>query len=155
MNKLARPPKLRRVENKPVVTCFKPMGVPNSELLEIVLAIEELEAIRLKDLENLEQAECAVKMQVSRPTFVRILNSARQKIAEALLLGKRIRIEGGTYHLATKQVNCKDCNSSFKIPVHIWEEQAVVCPDCGAAGSFTEGVNLKCKRHRKRKGQGC
>ena len=66
-------------------------------LEEVILTVEELEAVRLKDLEGLEQEECADMMKVSRPTFFRIITSARQKIADALVNGKAIRVEGGNY----------------------------------------------------------
>ncbi|AST56635.1 DNA-binding protein [Thermoanaerobacterium thermosaccharolyticum] len=66
-------------------------------LNEVVLTVEEFEAIRLKDLEGLEQEECAEKMKVSRPTFFRIIISAREKVADALVNGKAIKVEGGNY----------------------------------------------------------
>ena len=96
---MPRPPKCRRVEFLPGVTFFKPAGVPMRLLEEIVLSVEEAEAIRLKDLEGLEQKEGAERMNVSRPTFQRVLVSARQKLADALLNGKVIRIEGGNFGL--------------------------------------------------------
>lgn len=66
----------------------------------VSLSLEEIEAVRLKDLEGLEQEECAVQMAISRPTFQRVLASARRRIACALLMGKAIRIEGGNFRLA-------------------------------------------------------
>jgi uncharacterized protein len=83
----------------PSITYFKPAGIPLRELEEIRLSVEELEAIRLKDLEDLEQEQCAEKMNISRPSFVRIIDSARQKVAEALIQGKAIRIEGGNFKM--------------------------------------------------------
>ncbi|MFC1963996.1 DUF134 domain-containing protein [Chloroflexota bacterium] len=97
---MPRPLKCRRVEFMPGVTYFKPAGIPMRVLEEIILSLEEAEAIRLKDLEGLEQADGAESMNVSRPTFQRVLVSARQKIADALLNGKAIRIEGGNYEMA-------------------------------------------------------
>ena len=75
-------------------------------LNEVKLLVEEAEAVRLKDLEGLEQEECAQKMNISRSTFSRILDSARQKIADALLNGKAIRIEGGNFELAVRRFHC-------------------------------------------------
>ena len=92
---MAREPKCRRVEFTPKVTLFKPDGIPYSGLEEVVVKLEELEAIRLKDLQGLEQEECAEHMGVSRPTFQRILIEGRGKIAAALTVGQAIRIEGG------------------------------------------------------------
>ena len=77
---MARPPKTRRVGFIPDITYFKPAGVPMRQLDEVVLTVEELEAIRLKDLEDLEQADAAELMQVSRPTFRRILVSAAPRL---------------------------------------------------------------------------
>lgn len=97
---MPRPPRCRRVAFLPGITYFKPAGIPLRALEEIRLSIEEAEAIRLKDLEGLEQERGAEKMNVSRPTFQRVLASARQKIADALLNGKAIRIEGGNFEVA-------------------------------------------------------
>ncbi|MFC2022702.1 DUF134 domain-containing protein [Chloroflexota bacterium] len=97
---MARPSKCRRVASMPGVTFFKPTGISLSALEEVQLTVEEAEAIRLKDLEGLEQEEGAEKMNISRPTFQRTLASARQKIANALLNGKAIRIEGGNFEIS-------------------------------------------------------
>ena len=94
---MPRPLKFRRVGFRPGITFFKPAGVPLSGMDEIVLTVEEFEAIRLKDFENMDQIEAAKKMNISQPTFNRILSSARKKIADAITNGKAIRIEGGTY----------------------------------------------------------
>ncbi|ABI69382.1 DUF134 domain-containing protein [Syntrophomonas wolfei] len=94
---MAREPRCRRVEYMPRVECFKPAGIPLSRLEEVQIKVEELEAIRLKDYLRLEQEDCARRMQVSRPTFQRILVEARAKIAYALSSGRAIRIEGGNY----------------------------------------------------------
>lgn len=96
----------RRVSSVPPVDYFKPAGIPMVNLQEVNLLVEEAEAIRLKDLEELEQEECADKMSVSRTTFSRILDSARRKIADALLNGKAIRIQGGNYEMAENRFRC-------------------------------------------------
>jgi predicted DNA-binding protein (UPF0251 family)/predicted Fe-Mo cluster-binding NifX family protein len=70
-------------------------------LEENCLSFEEIEAVRLRDLEHLEQAECAGKMNISRSTFQRVLASARLKIADSLLVGKALRVEGGNYEFIT------------------------------------------------------
>ena len=103
---MPRPTKCRRVASLPDVTYFKPAGVPLRVLDEVVLSVEEVEAIRLRDLEGLEQEQCGERMSVSRPTFQRVLESARQKIAEALLHGKAIRIEGGNFEMAMRRFSC-------------------------------------------------
>jgi predicted DNA-binding protein (UPF0251 family) len=96
---MPRPYKCRRVAFMPEVTFFKPAGIPLRALSQVRLTVEEAEAVRLKELEGLEQEAGAAKMNISRPTFQRILASARQKIADALLNGKAIRIEGGNFKI--------------------------------------------------------
>jgi len=103
---MPRPTKCRRINFFPRITFFKPAGIPLKKLAEVQLSMEELEAIRLKDLEGLEQEQGAESMNVSRPTFQRILTSARQKIASALLEGKAIRIEGGSFEISPCHFRC-------------------------------------------------
>jgi predicted DNA-binding protein (UPF0251 family) len=98
---MARPEKCRCVSFNPEITYFKPAGISLQSLEEIKLNVEELEAIRLKDFEGLEQKECAEKMKISQPTFNRILLSARKKIADALINGKAVRIEGGNFRIVS------------------------------------------------------
>jgi predicted DNA-binding protein (UPF0251 family) len=88
-----RPRLCRRIRFRPDITYFKPAGIRMAGLEEAVLAPDELEAVRLKDLEGLEQEEAAKKMNISQPTFHRIVTSARKKISEAIVKGKAIRIE--------------------------------------------------------------
>ena len=89
---MGRPYELRRINFNPTTTYFKPQGTPLRELREVELGSDELEAIRLKHIEKLDQIQCAKKMKVSPSTFQRILLSANQKIAEALTEGKAIKI---------------------------------------------------------------
>ena len=96
---MVRPRLCRRVRFNPNVTYFKPRGIPLRELEEVILPVDEYEAVRLKDLEGLEQEECAKKMNISQPTFHRLVLSARKKIADAIINGKAIKIEGGNYRL--------------------------------------------------------
>ncbi len=125
---MVRPRKPRRVAFLPGVTYFKPRGIPLRLLEDVQISLEELEALRLKDLEGLEQEEAAELMGVSRPTFQRILEQARQKVAEGLVLGKALRIEGGDYEVVPMQFRCRRCG-------HRWEQMAsgnspLVCPKC-------------------------
>ena len=83
----------------PKVTYFRPQGVPLSSLKKIGLTIDELEAVRLVDLESLKQTAAAQKMKISQSTLQRILKKAHQKIAEALVLGKAIKVEGGEVNM--------------------------------------------------------
>ena len=127
---MPRPPKCRRVAFLPNVTYFKPAGIPLRTLSEVQLSVEEAEALRLKDVEGLEQEESAQRMNISRPTFQRVLGSARSKVADALLNGKAIRIEGGNFEMAMRRFHC--------LSGHYWDvpfERMIsnppeVCPDC-------------------------
>ena len=87
----------RRVGHNPAFTEFSPAGAGDAVPEETVLSVDEFEAVRLKDLEGLGQVECAMRMEISQPTFHRLVVSARRKIADALVHGKIIRIEGGHY----------------------------------------------------------
>ena len=113
---MPRPPKCRRVEQMPGFTFFKPSGVPLAELSEVVLSVEELEAIRLRDLVGLEHEDCAEKMEVSRQTFQRILVN-----------GAALKIAGGNFRLSNHLLECQGCG-------HRWEGticcRRTVCPAC-------------------------
>lgn len=89
---MPRPKKPRRVIFDPRAVYFKPRAVPLSMLDEVNLEVDEIEAIRLCDLEKLDQRQAAKKMKVSQSTLSRILFSARKKIADALINGKAIKI---------------------------------------------------------------
>lgn len=128
---MGRPPKCRRVEYMPHCTFFKPAGIPLYRLEEVSLGVEEVEAIRLKDLEGLEQEECADRMGISRPTFQRLLTGARAKIAEALVKGKAIRVEGGYFQLITRRMQCTACKNEWEEPRGNPETET--CPKCGSA----------------------
>jgi len=96
---MPRPRIKRRVWFEPSVTYYKPAGVRMIHLEEVILTVDEFEAVRLKDYEGLEQKEAAKKMNISQPTFQRVYESARKKIADAIVNGKAIRIEGGPYRM--------------------------------------------------------
>lgn len=96
---MVRPRKCRRVGAAPDVTYFKPRGVPLSELNEVHLSVDGYEALRLADHQGLKHEQAAVKMQVSRQTFSRILAQARKTVADALVSGLAVRIRGGDYVL--------------------------------------------------------
>jgi predicted DNA-binding protein (UPF0251 family) len=98
-------------------------------LSEVCLSMEEAESIRLKDLDGLDQQQCAEHMNISRPTFQRVLSSARKKIADALLNGKAVRITGGNYEAVALHLRC--------LNGHEWDLQWTssvntghLCPKC-------------------------
>ena len=123
---MPRPFKPRRVQAVPRVTYFKPQGIPMSFLEEIVLTVDELEALRLKDLEGLEQHECAARMNVAQSTLQRILVSAREKVARAIVEGKALRIHGGVYALAGER-RCPRCRRRMENPEASEKDE---CPSC-------------------------
>ena len=90
---------VRIVANEPGTVYYKPIGIPCRMLTEIVIHVDEYEAIRLADHHDLYHEEAAERMQVSRATFGRILSVARSKIADAMVNGKAIKIEGGNFTL--------------------------------------------------------
>ena len=96
---MPRPKCTREIGHLPSSTWFKPAGVSLRDLEEVVLTLDEIEAIRLADAEGLYQEQVAEQMKVSRPTVGRILASGRKKIAEALVQGKAIRMEGGSVNI--------------------------------------------------------
>ncbi|MDD5072567.1 MAG: DUF134 domain-containing protein [Candidatus Omnitrophica bacterium] len=93
---MPRPCRCRRIRCSPDTNYFKPRGIPLDMLEEVNLALDELESVRLADLEGLYQEDAAKKMDISRQTFGNIVNSAHKKIADALLNGKALKIEGGS-----------------------------------------------------------
>ncbi len=113
--------------------CHKFVPTPSNGKAEITIKFEEIEAIRLKDLEGLDQIECGKSMGLSRPTFQRILQSARTKIAKALLEGLPIVIEGGNFMVKHRKFECAGCG-------HVWEVEPcsmggkhgyeIACPKC-------------------------
>ena len=127
---MVRPRKDRIVTYNPNVCYFKPRGIPMLDLEETQLAIDELEALRLADLMGLSHEEAGQKMGVSRATFGRIVQQARHRVADALISGKAIKIEGGNYRIVSgkRLFKCKVCD-------HHWEEQPGTgrpraCPAC-------------------------
>lgn len=99
---MPRPRLCRRIRFRPGITYFKPAGVRITELDEVVLTFEEYEAIRLIDLEGVNQGKAGKQMKISQPTLSRLLKSARKKLSEAIIKGKAIKIEGGNYKFVNR-----------------------------------------------------
>jgi predicted DNA-binding protein (UPF0251 family) len=126
---MARPRQCRRVGSMPDCNYFKPRGISLAVLDEVILMVDEFEAIRLADLESLYQERAAKKMNVSRPTFGRILESAHKKVAEALVKGKALKIEGGEIEMAEmRKFNCSDCQHAWELPYGTG--RPLGCPSC-------------------------
>ncbi len=138
-----RPPRWRRVAFVPHVAYFKPAGIPMRALEEVCLSVEEAEAVRLKDLEGLDQEGCAERMSISRPTFQRVLASARKKMADALMNGKAIRIEGGNFEMAERRFRCAEDGHEWNVPFEVMVRNApLVCPRCRGLNATPIGPPL-------------
>ncbi|MGQ1891195.1 DUF134 domain-containing protein [Thermophagus sp. OGC60D27] len=101
--------RLRKIDSPPKIEGFKPVGIKMRNIDKVVLLFEEYESIRLIDYENMNQEEAAQRMDISRPTFTRVYKKARKTIAKALVEGKAIIIEGGTYISENYWARCKKC----------------------------------------------
>ena len=99
-----RPKKTRWIKRLPGERCFKPVCKPLSRLEGVYLTLDEFEAVRLADLDGMKQVDAAKKLRISRPTFSRIVSSARNKIADGLVNIKAIRIEGGCCEVIKKKI---------------------------------------------------
>lgn len=142
---MARPTKWRRIEKVPTITYFVPSENESPKTPKNILKLEELEAIRLKDLVGLEQGECADRMGVSRPTFQRILLSAREIIADCLVNGKMIHIEGGNFTQNICSVKCLDCENEWTESfenLKSMDDGQYVCLFCGSK-NLTCGQSCK------------
>ncbi len=138
--RVGRPTNCRCVADMPRISCFKPEGVHPDALETVLLTVDELEAIRLADKEGLYQADAAVQMNVSRPTFGRILEAAHKKVAEAIVDGKQLCIQGGVFRSLCDSVPtdrpdicvCPGCG--HELP-HIKGEpcRETFCPQCGVS----------------------
>jgi uncharacterized protein len=140
---MPRPKCARRIALETDTTYFKPRGIPLKELEEEILTLDELEALRLADLEGLYQDKAAEKMNISRPTFGRIIETAHRKVAGALVHKKALRIEGGVIEMADQRIfRCRDCSNSWSVAYGTGRPGQ--CPQC-------QSVNL----HRAEEDRGC
>lgn len=140
---MPRPTKCRKVEFFPDITCFVPKDEKREELEPVVLKVEEMEAMRLKDIENLSQQECADRMGVSRQTFQNIIDSARYKVALALTTGLPIDIRGGNFTSAYCEVKCDSCHKTYIIE---YPRDRIKCPNCNSQNIHCDNKSKKCNR---------
>ena len=179
---MGRPPKVRCVEMIPPVRTFCPCGnwpecrAHRGADERIEMTVDEMEAIRLKDLEGCEQTECADRMNISRGTFQRILSSARWKVAKALTEGLILQISGGEYCLAKSTIICLDCGHAWPVcrpnadskdecEETVTAEDGTVsgsCPECRGTNLVEKGGECSgpggredCPRRRERGRRGC
>jgi len=168
---MPRPFCCRRIAGPPFCRMFKPAGIPASQLEAVTLSLDELEALRLADLEGLYQEQAAERMDVSRQTFGRIVESARKKVAQALINGLALIIEGGTVQMSSmRKFRCYACQHVWEVPygtarpaqcpscndtnIHRHEEQrgpgAGQCPSPAAGPGAGAGMGRGCQRRRRR-----
>ncbi|MCF7911745.1 MAG: DUF134 domain-containing protein [Candidatus Cloacimonetes bacterium] len=126
---MPRPQKDRIVGQPPVYTEFKPAGVRRKSLDTIILSIDEYEAIRLTDYLNMEHAQAAEEMEISRPTFTRLIEQARLKLAQFLIEGKYLSIGGGNIHFRGNIYKCLNCSHVFEADM---EKVITHCPICNS-----------------------
>jgi len=145
-------PKIKRtIRFFPEITYFKPAGIPLRELSEVTLSLDEVEALRLAELENLEQEEAAKEMDISRITFQRILHQSHKKIAECLIYGKALRINGGevmAYESRLEKTSREEFNNQPQESPekNIERDQdfnglkTCICPECKKEFTHQQGI---------------
>jgi len=126
--RMARSIKNRRIQMAPGIGGFKPHGMQHRKGPDVFIGFEEYEALKLCDYEMLTQAEAAQMMQISRPTFTRIYEKVRQKIARAFVEGSAIYFTGGHVKMAG-WYHCSRCQITFTPEM----EAAPVCPFCSSS----------------------
>ncbi len=130
---MVRPQKSRLVMIDPLINYFKPRGVPMVDLKQVQLTVDELEALRLADLLGMSHEEAGKQMEVSRATFGRIIEKARKTVADALIHGKAINVEGGNYKRVDPTTNrvflCDQCQCRWEEPPGTGRPEK--CPSCG------------------------
>jgi len=151
---MVRPRKIKIVNFEPGVTYFKPRAVPLSQLEEVELTLDELETLRLSNLEKLNQEDAAKKMKIHQSTFQRTLTRAREKITDALINGKAIKIHGGEYKMpggdGTGPAGAgRKGRRRMGGPFAAGPGGVCICPECGYKQKHQRGVpclNIKCPK---------
>ena len=139
---MSRPEKDRIVYTPPFFTEFKPVGIAGKVLTQTKLSLDEYEAFRLADYIGLSHIEAAHDMQISRSTFTRLIERARKKIADFVVQGKLLTIDGGNIHFKNNIIRCLNCGHMFKINMGAAFAE---CPECKShnllnlAGGFGHG----------------
>ncbi|MCG8412418.1 MAG: DUF134 domain-containing protein [Bacteroidales bacterium] len=148
---MPRPKNNRIVYEPPVFSNFKPVGIKGIALGVVQLSLDEFEAFRLADRMGLSHEEAAEEMEISRPTFSRLIDKARKKIAEFIIEGKMLSVEGGNIHFRNNIIKCQGCGHMFRIK---FDDTIEKCPSCNSqnllnlAGGFGHG---KCCNLRNQK----
>lgn len=138
-----RPKNIRKVSDTPSVSGFKPVASSRIGKDAVCLHFEEYEAVRLCDYEMKTQQEASVSMGVSRPTLSRIYTSARQKIAQALVRGVALMIEGGVAYTDSEWFQCEGCGFLFNNIRPALKTRKPTCPACGSEEISIYNMNIK------------
>ena len=138
---MVRPQKNRMVAFNPEISYFKPRGIPMIDLEEVCLTVDQREAIRLSDLLGMSHEDAGRRMGVSRATFGRIIQRARNAVADALINGKAINVEGGNYRIINKArlFHCINCNLEWEEPFGSGRPKC--CPACNENEFYRLGKN--------------
>lgn len=130
---MTRPKCCREIAAMPGQTCFHPEGADPSSLVEVLLTLDEYEALRLADFEGMYQEQAALRMNISRQTFGRIIEAAHRKVADVLVNGKILKIEGGPVSMkAETAASCPRCRQAIR-PV-CGRDSEMGCPHCSGQG---------------------
>lgn len=139
---MSRPQKERIVHQPPLFTDFKPIGVKMNLLKQVSLSLDEYEAFRLADYMGLSHDEAANEMEISRSTFTRLIEKARSNIAQLIVNGSALNIDGGNIHFRKNIIRCNNCGHMFNINI---DKSISNCPECNStnllniAGGFGHG----------------
>jgi len=139
---MPRPQYNRIVHEPPLFTEFKPIGIKGQDLLQIQLTLDEFEAVRLTDQLGMSHESAADEMEISRSTFTRLIEKARKKIADFIIRGRLLTIEGGSIHFRNNIIRGLSCGHMFKTNISCYITE---CPACHSsdlinmAGGFGHG----------------
>ena len=139
---MPRPKNKRIVYEPPLFTEFKPIGIAGRSLEQVSLSLDEFEAVRLADYNGFSHEEASEEMEISRSTFTRLIEKARKKMADFVMNGKILTIEGGNVHFRNNIIQCLDCGHMFKTKIGM---SIIECPSCKSkkvlnlAGGFGHG----------------
>ena len=123
------PYRKRRIDQPPGFKNFKPTGIPRKLIKKLTITVDEYEALRLADYEQMEHQAASEKMAISRPTFTRLIEKARNKLARAIIEGRELVVEGGNIEFLNTRRRCRDCGDEQVGPS---AEVIDDCPECGS-----------------------
>ena len=142
-----RPRRFRTIHHKPTSRIFTAIDNDNFSATPILLFVDELEALRLAELEDLYHSDAAAKMNISRPTFGRIIKSARKKVADHFINCTPLIIKGGDIQYAEVDFECVPCNYRWKMPLNATGQG--YCPLCGESVIKKEIIAKQSPRKRR------